>query len=104
MHQNSYFGFSESPFQDVPDQKFCFLTSTTATILAKLADFIKTRQGLALVSGEEGSGKSMLIAALVQRLPQSTHPIVISRPASEPFALIADIARALKVDIIEENS
>jgi len=103
MNQNSYFGFSEFPFQDVPDQKFCFLTSATATILAKLADFINTRQGLALVSGDEGMGKTMLIAALVQRLPQSIHPIVISRPATEPFALIVDIARALKIDIIEEN-
>jgi type II secretory pathway predicted ATPase ExeA len=103
MNQNSYFGFSESPFQDVPDQKFWFLTSAAATILTELAEFIKTYEGLALVSGGEGIGKTMLIAALVQRLPQSIHPIVISRPATEPFALIVNIAKALNIDIIEEN-
>ena len=103
MNQSSYFGFSESPFQDVPDQKFWFLTSATETILAELADFIKTYQGLALVNGGGGIGKTMLIAALGQRLPQSIHPIVITRPANEPCALIVNIARALNIDILEEN-
>jgi general secretion pathway protein A len=103
MNQNSYFGFSESPFQEVPDQKFWFLSSATETILAELADFIKTYQGLALVNGGGGIGKTMLIAALGQRLPQSIHPIVITRLANEPCALIVNIARALNIDILEEN-
>ena len=54
MNQSSYFGFSESPFQDVPDQKFLFITRAIETLLAELADFIKTHQGLAMVSGDAG--------------------------------------------------
>ena len=103
MDQNSYFSFSASPFQDVPDQKFWFLTRATATLLADLTDFLETRTGLASVRGDVGMGKTMLMAALVQRLPQSIQPLVITRPATEPLALIVNIAKALNLTIIEEN-
>ena len=103
MNQNSYFGFSESPFQDLPDQKFFFLTKAIDKLLAELADFIKTHQGLASVSGDAGIGKTMIVSALVQRLPQDIHPIIITRPATEPVALIMNIARAMNINILEEN-
>jgi hypothetical protein len=103
MDQNSYFGFSESPFQEEPDHKFFFLTKAIEKLLAELADFIKTHKGLASVSGDEGIGKTMIVSALVQRLPQDIHPIIITRPATEPVALIMNIARAMNINILEEN-
>ena len=51
----------------------------------------------------QASGKTMLVSALVQRLPQAIRPIVITRPAAEPVALIVDIARAMDINIMEEN-
>jgi len=103
MNQNSYFGFSESPFQDVPDQKFFFLTKAIEELLAELVDFIKAHKGLASVSGDEGIGKTMIVSALIQFLPQDIHPIIITRPATEPVALIMNIARAMNINILEEN-
>jgi type II secretory pathway predicted ATPase ExeA len=103
MNQRSYFNFSESPFQDVPDQKSLFITRANETVLAELVDFINTRQGLAMVIGDAGTGKTTLVSALVQRLPQSIRPFVITRPAAEPISLIVDIARAMDINIKEEN-
>lgn len=103
MNYNTHFGFSEPPFQDVPDQRFLFLTEKHEELLAELVDFISTRQGVAAVIGDDGIGKTMLVAALMQRLPQSFHPILIIRPAADPMALMVEIARAMGITIVEEN-
>jgi type II secretory pathway predicted ATPase ExeA len=103
MKQQAYFGFSESPFQDIPDQNFFLLTEATDQLLAGLVDFIQAHKGLAIISGEEGIGKTLLVSELVQRLPQDSSPIIITRPATEPAALMVNIARAMNLNILEEN-
>ena len=103
MKQHSHFGFSESPFQDIPDQNFFFLTKAIDKLLTELVDFITTHKGLAIVSGDEGIGKTMLVSELVKRLPQDIYPLVITRPATEPAALMVNIAKAMNINILEEN-
>jgi len=97
MGYQTLFGFSDSPFLDVPDQKFLFLSKPHERLLSELVEFVEARQGLAIVSGEEGVGKTMLVQALIQRLPSSFHPLVIARPSPEPLAVPLLIARALSL-------
>jgi type II secretory pathway predicted ATPase ExeA len=103
MDQDSSCSFAESPFQDGLDQKFFFPTKEIETLLAELGGFIETHQGLASVRGDAGMGKTMLVAALVQRLPPSIHPIVITRPGTKPMGLIVNIASAMDLHILKEN-
>lgn len=103
LKQHAYFGFSESPFQDIPDQNFFLLTEAIDQLLVELVDFITTHKGLAIVSGDEGIGKTLLVSELVKRLPQDISPIIITRPATEPAALMVNIARAMNINILEEN-
>lgn len=103
MKQHAHFGFSESPFQDIPDQNFFFLTKAIDKLLTELVDFITTHKGLAIVSGDEGIGKTLLVSELVKRLPQDISPIIITRPATEPAALMVNIARAMNINILDEN-
>jgi type II secretory pathway predicted ATPase ExeA len=97
----TYFRFSEPPFQDIPDQRFLYLSKKHEEVLAELIDFITSRRGIALVTGEIGIGKTMLISALVQRLPQNFRPILLDRPSDEPMALIMGITSEIGINIKE---
>ena len=103
MNYNRFFGFSESPFLDVPDLRFYFPAKPHEELLAQLAGFTSARQGVAVVSGDDGVGKSMLIKALIAKLPPSFHPLVIARPAMEPLAITVTIAQALGITLRERN-
>lgn len=99
----TYFRFSELPFQDDPGRRFLYLSKKHEEVLAELIDFITSRRGVALVTGEIGIGKTMLIHALVKRLPQNFHPILLDRSLDEPMALIMGITRGIGINIKEGN-
>ena len=103
MNYWTHLGFSEPPFQDVQDQRFLYLTQKHEEVLTELIDFITSRRGLALVTGEIGIGKTMLTSALVQRLPQTFQPILLDRPSDEPMALMVGITNAIGINLKEGN-
>jgi type II secretory pathway predicted ATPase ExeA len=93
---NSYFGFSESPFPSNYKYSFLFLSNESEETLASLIEFIKQANGSAVVYGDQGCGKTMLLKCLVRRLPKSVQPI-IADPLAGPMAIMHDIAKALNV-------
>lgn len=103
MNYNSFFGFSDSPFLDVPDPRFLYLSQDHERLLTELVEFSRARRGIAVVSGEEGVGKTMLVQALTQRLPQPLQPLVLARPEAEPLAIALMIGQALGIDLRQRN-
>jgi type II secretory pathway predicted ATPase ExeA len=101
MSYNEFFGFSDSPFLDVPDLKFLFLAKQHEQVLAELGEFITSRQGIAVVSGDDGVGKTVLAHALLERIPPSFQPLEIIRPAAKPLAITHMIAQSLAVTLRE---
>jgi general secretion pathway protein A len=103
MNYNSFFGFTDSPFLDAPDLRFLFLSEQHELAMAELAEFVTARQGIAVVSGDDGAGKTMLVQALVQRLPQSFQALTLTRPAAEPLAITLMIAQSLGLNLGERT-
>lgn len=103
MNCNSFFGFSESPFLDELDQRFLFLSKQFDQFLEELTDFVGERWGIAVVSGEEGVGKTMLVQALLPKLPPTFHPLVISNPPAEPLAIPLMLAQSLDITLGHRN-
>ncbi len=103
MNYNSFFGFSDSPFLDVPDLRFFYLTKDHEALLAELAGFVSARRGLAVVSGEDGVGKTMLAQALIQRLPPGCQALALARPEAEPLAIPLLIGQILGINLRERN-
>ncbi len=101
---NSYFGFSESPFENNLDQRFLFLCEDHQEVLAALLYFVKERKGLALVCGDVGTGKTMLINSFLARLPDSIQPILISNPLVSYLDLLHFIAGSLRIRDKKENA
>jgi hypothetical protein len=55
-----YWGFSELPFENVPDPKFYFPTPMHEEALHRLLYGIQTRKGALMLTGEIGCGKTLL--------------------------------------------
>jgi general secretion pathway protein A len=101
---NSYFGFSESPFENNLDQRFFFMCEDHREVLAALMYFVLERKGLALVCGDVGTGKTMLINSFLARLPDSIQPILISNPLVSYLDLLHFIANSLGIRDKQENT
>lgn len=92
---NSYFDFSQSPFKNSLDQRFLFLGEDHQEALAALLYFIETQKGFAIVCGDVGTGKTMLINSFLNRLPETVKPIIISNPYVSSLDLLFYLAKTL---------
>jgi general secretion pathway protein A len=69
---NKFFGFSDKPFEVTPDPKFLYLTQAYQEILSALIYGIHERRGFITIVGEVGTGKTLLLNALLDRLENNT--------------------------------
>jgi len=68
------FGLRENPFSVNPDPRHLFLTRQTQTTLDALIQGVQSRQGLILLTGDVGTGKTTLINSLLDWLQQNGIP------------------------------
>ena len=95
---NSYFGFSCSPFENTLDQQFLFLSECHEEVIAALLYFIREKKSFALVCGDVGTGKTMIVHHVLASLPPSVLPILIPYPDVEYIEILRYIARVLNVN------
>ncbi len=104
----AHFGLERRPFQMKPDGSFLFPSRAHAYARAMLAFTAWNRDGIAVLVGEAGVGKTILIQGLVKRLDPSIAVIVIHQPrlfATEFLRLLlsrfgVDAFRASKAQLI----
>jgi general secretion pathway protein A len=73
----SFFGLRENPFKINPDPRFLFLTERARAATDELAYAIRTRKGLILLTGEVGTGKTMLLRHLLNWLAEQKMPTAL---------------------------
>jgi general secretion pathway protein A len=73
----NFFGLRENPFKINPDPRFLFITDEARATAAELAYAIRTRKGLILLTGEVGTGKTMLIRRLLDWLAEQKMPTAL---------------------------
>ncbi len=64
----SFFGLQEKPFSVTPDPRFLFLSQSHQEALGHLLYGIEERKGFIAVTGEVGTGKTVVCRALLERL------------------------------------
>jgi len=64
----TYWGFTEKPFENTPDPRFLFKSPRHDEALMRMVYCIKERKGAAILTGEYGSGKTVLTRVLLKEL------------------------------------
>jgi type II secretory pathway predicted ATPase ExeA/cell division septation protein DedD len=89
----TFFGLNESPFNLVPDPRFLFASSTHSAALAQVAYALEHRDPLVVITGDIGTGKTLLCRTVLQRLPFKTFLSVINDPLLEADDLVKELLR-----------
>jgi general secretion pathway protein A len=70
----SFFGLEDNPFRANPDPRYLHLTQQTQESLDQLIEGIRARKGLLLLTGEVGTGKTVLLNRLMEWLDHERIP------------------------------
>lgn len=65
----AFFGLRENPFTMTSDPKYLFLTPQHNEALAGLTYAILNRKGFVVLTGEAGTGKTTMLARVLERVP-----------------------------------
>ncbi len=75
-----YFGLAENPFSVSPNPRYYYLSDLHRKILAKVDYVVENRQGLTVIYGDVGTGKTSLARLLLDRLSEKNHVVFITNP------------------------
>jgi len=98
-----HFGLSEPPFRITPVTVFFFSGANRGEILDALIYSISEVEGIIKVSGEVGSGKTMLCRMLLEKLPGHIEAIYLANPSLSREEMLYAIADGLGLDIEGER-
>ena len=89
----AHFGLPEAPFSLAPDPRFLYLSPGHEEALAHLRWGLAQAGAFVVLTGEVGTGKSTVLAALLEDLPESAAVAYVLNPRAGVPALLASIAR-----------
>ncbi len=94
-----HFGLTQAPFRITPNTDFFFGGGNRGPILEALIYAITQGEGIVKVTGEVGSGKTMLCSMLQSRLPEQVETIYLANPSVSPEEILHAIAFELDLPI-----
>ena len=99
-----HFGLREAPFRITPHTEFFFSGANRGATLEALLYAITAGEGMVKVTGEVGSGKTMLCRVLMERLPESVEIIYLAVPSLSRDEMLAAIAGDLGIETAGANT
>ena len=100
---NGFYGFSEKPFEVVPNPEFFYPTPGHLDVLTSVINGIENRKGLMSVTGEVGTGKTMVIHYLLHCLDERIKTALIVHPPMTFEELLSNILLGLDQVVVEET-
>jgi len=98
-----HFGLAEPPFRITPHTDFFFDGADRGATLEALIYAILHDEGIVKLSGEVGSGKTMLCRVLMERLPQHVETIYLATPSLARDEILHAIADDLELRLTNER-
>jgi general secretion pathway protein A len=76
----AFYGLTDQPFAITTDPKFFFLSASHQRAFSELLNGLRRREGLLLLTGETGSGKTTMCRAVLEALGERTFSALILNP------------------------
>lgn len=92
-----HFGLREPPFRITPHTDFFFSGANRGPTLDALIYAITQDEGIVIVTGEVGSGKTMLCRMLLERLPENVETLYLANPSLSRHEILGAIADELGI-------
>lgn len=92
-----HFGLREPPFRITPHTDFFFTGANRGPTLDALIYAITQDEGIVKVTGEVGSGKTMLCRMLLERLPADVESLYLANPSLSRHEILGAIADELGI-------
>jgi MSHA biogenesis protein MshM len=99
-----HFGMREAPFRITPHTEFFFAGANRGATLEALIYAITHDEGIVKVSGEVGSGKTMLCRMLLEKLPAQVETVYLANPSLSRDEIFFAIAEELHAPLPEGRS
>lgn len=99
-----HFGMREFPFSITPDTSFFFSSSAAEEALNTLLIAVNTGEGFIKITGQPGTGKTLLCRKLMASLREDCRVAYIPNPYLEPLAMFRVLASDLEVDLPSEHT
>lgn len=99
-----HFGLREAPFRITPHTGRFFSGAQRGAMLDALRYAIQHEEGIIRVTGEVGTGKTMLCRMLLEQLPEQVQTIYIANPSLAPQALLEVLREELGIPDDKQGS
>ena len=91
MPHDHYYGFREPPFSLTPDPKFAYSSESHEHVLRTVLHGLRRHEGLLLITGDIGCGKTTICRRLVPLLPERTFLSLVLNPFLTPEDLLKQV-------------
>jgi MSHA biogenesis protein MshM len=98
-----HYGLTEPPFRITPHTDFFFSGAKRGATLEALLYAITHDEGIVKISGEVGSGKTMLCRVLMERLPESVVIIYLANPSLSREDILYALADELGIEVADNS-
>jgi len=95
----AHFGLKEAPFRITPNTDVFFSGGNRGAILEALLYALSQGEGIVKVTGEVGSGKTMLCNMLQARLPATVETVYLAHPSVSPEEILHAIAFEMQLPV-----
>ncbi|MCK7544281.1 AAA family ATPase [Marinobacter bryozoorum] len=95
----AHFGLQEAPFALTPNTRYFLRAPSHGDALELLVIALREREGFIKITGEVGTGKTLLCRLLLNELEGAAHTAYLPNPHLPPEALYEAVAEELGVEV-----